>query len=94
MHCTQAFKKCLASLFLIRRSCVTLTPEIIIPLYSTLEFPHLEYAIQASSPYLKKGIDHLKRLQRLAARMVVGCRGQSYEEEVEELSVFSLARED
>ncbi len=65
-HCAQAFKRARAALFLIRRTFVTLTPEIFIPLYSTLVHPHLEYAIQASSPYLKKNIDHLERLQRLA----------------------------
>ncbi len=30
----------------------------------TLVRPHLEYAIQAPSPYLKKDVDHLERLQR------------------------------
>ncbi len=92
MHCAQAFKTARAALFLIRRSFVTLTPEIFIPLYSTLVRPHLEYAIQASSPYLKKDIDHLERLQWLATRMVKGCRGLSYEDKPEKLGLFSLAR--
>ncbi len=83
IHCTQAFKKARSGLFLIRISFVTLTPDIFIPLYSTLVRPHLEYAIQASSPYLRKDVDHLKRLQRLATRMVKGCRGLSYEERLE-----------
>ncbi len=59
----QAFKRARAALFLIRRSFVTLTPEIFIPLYSTLDRPHLEYAIQASSPHLKKDVYRLERLQ-------------------------------
>ncbi len=54
IHCGQAFNKARSALFLIWRSFVTLTPDIFIPLYSTLVRPHLEYAIQASSPYLRK----------------------------------------
>ncbi len=65
--------------FSIRQSGVTLTPEIFIPLYSTLVRPHREYAIQASSYYLKKDIDHSERRQRLVTRMTKGCRGLVYE---------------
>ncbi len=45
IHCAQAFKLARSALFLIRRSVVTLTPDIFIPLTSTLVRPHLEYAI-------------------------------------------------
>ncbi len=79
MHCAQAFKRARAVLFLIRRSFVTLTLEIFIPLYSALVRPHLEYATQASNPSLKKDIDRLKRLQQLASRTVKRCRGQCFE---------------
>ncbi len=41
--------------------------------------PNLKYAVQASSPHLKKNIDHLERLRRLATHMVKDCRGLSYE---------------
>ncbi len=92
IHFAHAFEKARPALFLIRRSFVTLTPDIFIPLYSTLVRPHLEYAIQASSPYFKKDVDHLERLQRLATRMVKVCRGLSYEERLNKLDLFSLAR--
>ncbi len=65
--------------------------EIFTPLYSTLVRPHLEYATQDSSSYLRRDIDHLERLQRLATRMVKGCRGLSYEERFEKLSLFSIS---
>ncbi len=58
---------------------VTEPYELCIPLYSALVRPHLEYAIQTSSPYFKKDIAHLERLQRLATRVVNSCRGLSYE---------------
>ncbi len=92
MHCAQAFKKARSALFLKRGCFITVTPDIFIPLYSTLVRPSLEYAIQASSPYLKKDVDHLECLQCLATGMVKGCRGLSYEEQLEKLNLFSLAR--
>ncbi len=66
MYCAHALKRARAALFMIRRSFVTLTPDIVIPPYSTLVRPHREYAIQPSSPYLKNDIDHLKSLERQA----------------------------
>ncbi len=92
LYCAQAFKRARAALFLIRRSFVTLIPEIFITPYLTSVRSHLEYAIQASSPYLKKDIDHLERLHRLTTRMVKGCRGLYYGERLERLNLFSLAR--
>ncbi len=58
-------KKAHSALLLMRGSCVTLTPDIFMLLYTTIVRHHLEYAIQASSPYPKKDIDHLERLQRV-----------------------------
>ncbi len=89
--CAKACKRARAAFFSIRGSFYTLT-EIFIHLYLTLVRPYLDYANQASSPYLKKDIDHLERLQRLATRMVKGCRGLSCEERLEKLISFSLAR--
>ncbi len=94
MQCAQAFRKARSALFLIMRSFVTLPSNSFIPLYSTFVRPHLEYAIQASSPYLKKDVDHLERLQRLATRMVKGCRYLSFEERLEKLIYFRWHVED
>ncbi len=74
------------------RCFVTLTPNILIPLFLTLVRPQLEYAIQVSSQYLQKDVDHLERLQRLANQTVKCCRGLSVEERLEKLKLFSLAR--
>ncbi len=53
LHCVQAFKRARATLFLIRRSFVSRTSKISIPLYSTFVRSHNEYGIQSASPYLK-----------------------------------------
>ncbi len=47
-------------LYIIKRPFTCLTKEILVPLYSALARPHLEYATQAKSLYLKKGIYHLE----------------------------------
>ncbi len=54
--------------------------------------PHLDYAIPALSPCLQKAVGHLERLQRLATQMVKGCQDLTYEERLEKLNSFSLAR--
>ncbi len=54
--------------------------------------PHLEYAIQANCPYLKKDIYHLERIQRAATRWVKGLRDVSYEKRHRELKLQSLEK--
>ena len=53
--------------------------ELIIPPYTTIVRPHLEYCIQAWRPYRKKGIDMLESVQRSATKMIPKLRNISYE---------------
>ena len=53
--------------------------ELIIPLYKTMVRPHLDYRIQTWSPYRKKDIDMLERVQRRATKMVQKLRNINYE---------------
>jgi len=50
-------------MFLIRRSFCHITPDILIPLYSCFVRVHLEYAIQATRPFLKKDLDRVEKIQ-------------------------------
>ncbi len=52
----RATKKARGMLFYLTRSFAALTPSIFLPLYKAFIHPHLEYAIQASSPILSREV--------------------------------------
>ena len=58
-------------------------------LYQQYVRPHLEYCVQAWSPWLQQDIDLLENVQRRAVRSISGLSG-SYEEKLKELKMYSL----
>ena len=69
-QCRIAASKGNQVLGMIRRNITYKEKSVIIPLYKATVRPHLEYCIQACSPYLRK--DMLEKIQRRATKLIPG----------------------
>ena len=67
-----AVKKANGILGMIKRNIKFKSKNVIIKLYKSLVRPRLEYCIQAWSPYLRKDIERMERVQRRATKLISG----------------------
>jgi len=75
-----------------KRSVTSRSSEMILPFFSGLVRPHLEYCIQFWSPPHKTNTDLLKRGRRWVTKMNRGLEHLSCEERLRELGLFRLEK--
>ena len=92
LQCKEVIKTANKLVGFIGRSFEHKSEKVIRTLYNSLVRPHLEYCVQFWSPYYRKDIDKLERVQRRVTKMIPRLRNKPYEERLKELNLFSLSK--
>ena len=79
-QCVEAAKKASQALGFIKRTFTYYDRRSFAILYKTYIRPHMEFAVQAWNPYLKKDIECLEKIQHRATKLVPELRNLEYRE--------------
>ena len=90
VQCARAVKKANQVLGQMSRSFHYRDKTVWIRLYKTFVRPHLEFSVQAWSPWTKSDCELMERVQRRAVNMVVGLKSSSYADKLEEVGLTTL----
>ena len=88
-QCALAAKKANQVLGQIHRSFSCKTKDVMLQIFKVFVRPHLEYAVAAWSPWHKKDIEVLERIQHRATRHMSNVQG-SYPERLQQLGLTTL----
>jgi hypothetical protein len=89
-HCIKSAAKARRIIGMVRRNFRRLDKEDFLLLYKTYIRPHIEYCVQAWSPYLVKDIDTLERVQKAATNLVPSLKKFNYQERLNILGLTTL----
>ena len=89
-QCGKAVKKANSILGQMSRSFLYRDKDVWIHLYKMYVRHHLEFSIQAWSPWYIKDVELLEKVQERAVNMVTGLRSKTYEGKLRELNLPSL----
>ena len=90
LQCAKAAKTANAVLGQISRAVSYRDKVTFLKLFRTYVRPHLEYCIQAWSPWTQGDIDVLENVQKRAIGMVTNFKGRTYEEKLAEAGMITL----
>jgi hypothetical protein len=89
-QCAKAARKASAVLGQISRAFHFRDRHTFLNLYKQYVRPHLEFAVQAWSPWTQQDKELLEKVQKKAVGMVSGLRGATYEDKLKELDLTTL----
>ena len=90
LQCEKAAKKANSVLGQMYRAVTYRDKNVWIKLYKTFVRPHLEYCVQAWSPWTVHDIQLLEKVQERAVKMVTGLKSRTYQERLSEIGLLSL----